>query len=92
MANVWIPALLRDLTGDVDIVQAQGQNVREIIADLDRQFPGLKARLVQDDRIKPGLAVVVGADVARLGLDQPVAETSEIHFVNAIGGGGGGDG
>ena len=37
--------------------------------------------------IRPGMAVIVDTEVARLGLFQPVSEQSEVHFLPAIGGG-----
>lgn len=87
MPRVWIPPQARDLTGGRDVVTAAGGRVRQVIEDLDRQYPGIKGRLCDGDRLRPGLVLVVGSDVARLGLAQPVEADSEIHFVPAIGGG-----
>ena len=42
---------------------------------------------MEDDDIRPNLAVDVDGEVARMGLMQRISETSEIHFVPAIGGG-----
>jgi molybdopterin synthase sulfur carrier subunit len=87
MPRVWVPAPLRSLTAGREIVAAAGATVRAVLDDLERQFPGLRARLCQDGGLKPGLAVVVGAAVARRGLEEPVDPDSEVHFVQAIGGG-----
>lgn len=87
MATVWIPALIRPLTGGQASVQADGATVLAVIDDLETRFPGLRARLVEGDRLKPGLAVVVDGETGRLKLRQPVAETSEVHFVAGLSGG-----
>lgn len=87
MPVVWIPAALRKLTREKDTVRVAGATVREVIDRLDDQFPGIKARLCDGDRMRPGLAVAIDAEVSRLGLDQVVAENSEVHFLPAVGGG-----
>ena len=87
MATVWIPPQLRDLTGGQETVTVAGANVRQIIAEVDRVFPGIRERLCDGDGLRSGIAVAVDTQVARLGLLQPVGETSEVHFVPAIAGG-----
>ncbi len=87
MPVVWIPALLRSLTAGHDRVSAEGNTLADLIADLDVRHPGLRDRLCDGANLRPGLAVVIDGDVARLGLDQPVADATEVHFVRAIGGG-----
>jgi len=84
---VWIPALLRDLTGGRASVPAAGATVRELIADLETRYPGLQARLCAGERLQPGLAVVVDGQTSALQLRQPVTEASEVHFVVIISGG-----
>ncbi|MBL8796225.1 MAG: MoaD/ThiS family protein [Planctomycetia bacterium] len=87
MPTVWIPSLLRDLTGGHSTVTAKGHTVRELIDFLERDYPGFRQRVCDAHGLRPGLAVVVDAEVARLGLLQPVNEQSEVHFQPAIGGG-----
>ena len=87
MPTVWIPAPLRTLTHQQDTVQVAGATVREVIDQLDARYAGIKARLVDGDNLRPGLAVAIDAEVSRLGLEQPVGDNSEVHFVTAIGGG-----
>jgi molybdopterin synthase sulfur carrier subunit len=87
MPTVWIPALLRHLTGQRETVQVSGQSVREVIDALETQFPGIKARLIQGEALRPGLAVVIDTEVSREGLSAAVAENSEVHFIPAVGGG-----
>jgi molybdopterin synthase sulfur carrier subunit len=88
MARVWIPPLLRDLTGGQQTVVVSGDRVRQVIDQLDLLFPGSKSRLCDGEQLRPGLVVAVDTEIARLGLSQPVGPNSEVHFLPAIGGGG----
>ena len=42
---------------------------------------------VEEDDLLPGLAVVVDGETSLLGLLERVQESSEVHFLPAIGGG-----
>ena len=87
MATVWIPALLRELTGGRESVTVGGATVRQVIEALDRTYPGVAERLCDANGLRPGIAVAVDTQVARLGLAQPVPDDSEVHFLPAIAGG-----
>ena len=87
MASVIIPALLRKLTGGRERVAVEGRNLREVIANLDAQFPGLSDQLIEGDDLKPSVAVSIDGEVGAGGLLEPVRADSEIHFLPAIGGG-----
>ncbi|MFO0843205.1 MAG: MoaD/ThiS family protein [Gemmataceae bacterium] len=89
MARVWVPALMRELTGGQECVSVPGARVREVIDALDQLYPGVKARLCDGEALRSGIVVVVDTEAARLGLSQPVGEGSEVHFLPAIGGGAG---
>tara|TARA_B100001964_G_C13727269_1_gene377225 strand:+ start:131 stop:397 length:267 start_codon:yes stop_codon:yes gene_type:complete len=88
MPEVWIPSLMRKLTQGQDKVIVEGSTLREVIENLELQFPGIKDRVVYEDyRIAPGLAVAVDGVVTEEGLRTPVSPDCEIHFVTAIAGG-----
>ncbi|MCZ6632539.1 MAG: MoaD/ThiS family protein [bacterium] len=89
MAVVWIPSLMRNLTGGVEQIEVEGETLREVINRLDVLHPGVKARVMDDDetRIRPGLAVAVDGIVTEEGLRTVVRDALEIHFVTAISGG-----
>ena len=89
MATVVIPALLRKHTGGRDRVTVTGRNVREVIADLDRQFPGFRNHLLEDGDLKASVAVSIDGEVGNGGLLDAVGEQSEVHFLPALGGGSG---
>ncbi len=88
MATVFIPSLMQNLTDGKPRVQVPGSTVRQIIDNLDREYPGVKARLVEDTRVKPNISVAVDGEVTPLGMLEKVREDSEVHFLPAIGGGG----
>jgi molybdopterin synthase sulfur carrier subunit len=87
MATVFIPALLRKLTGGKDRTQATGATLRELIDDLERQFPGFRDRVVEKGDLIGSIAVSINGEVITGGLSESVPANSEIHFVPAIGGG-----
>lgn len=87
MATVFIPALLRKLTGGKDRTQATGATLREIIDDLERQFPGFRERVVEKGDLAGSVAVSINGEVITGGLSESVPADSEVHFVPAIAGG-----
>jgi sulfur-carrier protein len=87
MATVFIPSLLRDLTGGITTVTVDGENLREIVDALEAAYPGLKARLCEGDRIRRGLSVAVDGAVIRFGLRQSISPDSEVHFIPSVRGG-----
>ena len=87
MATVFIPTMLQKMTGGIKQVDLEAKNVRQIIEELERLYPGIKDRLVEDGAIRSNLAVAIDGEVARMGLLDKVGEASEVHFVPAFGGG-----
>jgi len=87
VATVFIPTMLQSLTGGAKQVDIEASNVRQVIDRLEELYPGIKARLVEEGRIRPNVSVAIDGEVARMGLLEKVGETSEVHFVPAIGGG-----
>ncbi len=87
MATVYLPALLRPLAGGRDSLSVEGATVRQVIDNLDKQCPGIKERLVENNRLKPNISVAVDNEILPLGLIEPVQPDSEVHFVQAITGG-----
>ena len=87
MSTVWIPPLLRDLTGGEDSLTVPGETVGQVIENLDARYPGLFQRLCEEGRLKPNIAVVVDGVTSRQRLRHRLTETSEVHFIPAISGG-----
>jgi molybdopterin synthase sulfur carrier subunit len=87
MPTVWIPSLIRNLTGGIDKVTVPGNTVGQVIEELEQRHPGIKSRLCDDQGLRPGIAVAVDTQISRLGFLQPVSENSEVHFLPAVSGG-----
>jgi len=89
MATIYIPSLMRDLTGGQEIIQIDGTTMRHIIANLEEAHPGFRKRLIDEDskRIKPNIAVMIDGRNANRSLLDKVGVASEIHFLPAISGG-----
>ena len=87
MATVFIPSLMRELAGGQDTIDVPGATVRQVIDNLEKACPGIKVRLVENNRVKGNISVAVDGEVTPLGLLEKVGETSEVHFLPAIGGG-----
>src|ERR1700692_2745455 len=87
MAVVWIPALLQGLAGGDRTATIPGATLREVIDNLDARYPGMKERLLDDGRLRPEIAAAIDGETEHWGLLEPVKESSEVHFIPAIGGG-----
>jgi molybdopterin synthase sulfur carrier subunit len=86
MAVVWIPSLLRPLAGGAATVRASGSTLRQVIDDLDRQYPGLRDRLIENGVIRSEIALAIAGDEVS-DLDAPVGDDTEVHILPAIAGG-----
>ena len=87
MPTLFIPSPIRDLTGGKSLVVVTGSTVREAIENLETQFPGVKERLCDGDKIRPNISVMVDGQVSHLKMREKLREDSEVHFVIAISGG-----
>lgn len=87
MVTVFIPALMRKLSGGKDRTVASGDTLRAVVDDLERQFPGFRERVVEDNDVAGSVAVSVNGEIITGGLSESIVADSEIHFVPAIGGG-----
>ncbi|HJM53128.1 MAG TPA: MoaD/ThiS family protein [Dehalococcoidia bacterium] len=88
MARVFIPQSLRKLTNGQLEAQIPGKNLREVIGNLEKEFPGATDCLIKDGNLKPGIAAVVGEQATRQGLLHKIDDDeTEVHFLPAIAGG-----
>lgn len=90
MPSVLIPTPLRKLTNDLDLVQATGSNVGELLDNLDRAFPGLKERVCDEQgNVRRFVNVFVNGEDIRFLEEKatPVKEADEVSIVPAIAGG-----
>ena len=90
MPSVRIPTPLRKLTNELEVVEAGGSNISEVIASLDSAFPGLKERICDDEgNVRRFVNIFVNDEDIRF-LEENKTEvkpTDEISIVPAIAGG-----
>ena len=89
MATVHVPSLMQKLTDGEQTVEVEGATVRQVINNLDELHPGMKDRLVANNKVKPNISVAVDGVVSAMGMLEKVGEESEVFFLPAIGGGAG---
>lgn len=87
MPTIFIPAPIRDLTRGKASVAVAGSSVREAIESLEAEYPGVKERLCEGERIRPNISVMVDGQISNLKMREKLADDSEIQFVIAISGG-----
>ena len=84
--QVLIPSALRSYTR-VSRVEAAGTTLGEVLADLDRQFPGLRFRMVDEqDRMRPHMRVFVNGQALH-DLALPLQPGDDVSIVQALSGG-----
>ena len=88
--SVRIPTALRKLTREEEVVSAEGATVSEILASLDKSYPGLAERICDDQgNIRRFVNVFLNDEDIRFLDDKNTAvkEGDEISIVPAIAGG-----
>lgn len=87
--TVRIPTPLRTLTEGREEVTAQGANIRAIIDDLERSYPGIKERLCDEKGVRRFVNIYQNEEDIRFldSLDTTVADGDAISIVPAIAGG-----
>jgi molybdopterin synthase sulfur carrier subunit len=85
--KVRIPDPLRSYTQQAKVVEAAGATIAEVLFDLDRRFPGLRFRMVDEqDRLRKHMKVFVNDESVR-DLDTPLVASDELTIMQALSGG-----
>ena len=85
--KVLIPTPLRSYTGERPEVQATGADLGAILADLDRRYPGIRFRMIDEqDAIRRHIRIFVNGDQVRT-LQVPLRAADEVLIVQALSGG-----
>lgn len=90
MATVFVPTPLRRFTAGVSKVEASGSTVGELIEQLESTYPGISAKLLDDDgNVKRFINVFRNDDEIRTldGLATTVGDSDKISIVPAMAGG-----
>ena len=87
MVRVLLPSQLHAYSGGVSRLEARGAVIAEVLDDLDRRFPGLKFRIIDEqDRVRPHMRLFVGRNAAR-DIRAPLADGDELLIFGALSGG-----
>lgn len=85
--RVRIPSPLRSYTSQQAVVQAEGESLDAVLRDLDRQFPGFRFRIVNEqDALRPHMVLFVNG-TRTLSLAHALGPDDEVVLVQALSGG-----
>jgi hypothetical protein len=85
--KVWIAQPLRSYTDEERVVEGAGSTLFEVLADLERRFPGIRFRIIDEqDRIREHIHIFIGQQMAH-SLGETI-EGQEVMIVAALSGGG----
>jgi len=84
--RVLIPSALRSYTR-ASRVEADGATLRDLLADLERQFPGMRFRIVDEqERLRANMRVFVNGAAVH-DLSRPLQPGDDVCIVLALSGG-----
>jgi molybdopterin converting factor small subunit len=84
--KVLIPTPLRSYTRAGE-VEAAGGSLAELLADLDRRFPGVRFRMVDEqDAVRPHIRIFVNGEQV-FDLTHGLKPTDAVQIVQALSGG-----
>ena len=85
--RVLIPTPLYAYTGGRSEVEAEGATLDELLRDLDRRYPGIRFRMIDEqDRVRQHMRIFVNGEMATC-LDQRVVPTDEVQILQSLSGG-----
>ena len=85
--KVLIAPPLRSYTHDRREVDADGTTLAEVLADLDRRYPGIRFRMIDEqDAVRRHIRIWVNQDEVRT-LDSPLRGSDEVIIIQALSGG-----
>ena len=85
--QVRIPTPLRSYTGEHKTVSADGDTLGDVLLDLDRQFPGIRFRVVDEQgQLRKHVNVWLDSERVR-DLSAPLDGVGEVVIMQALSGG-----
>ena len=85
--KVLLPTPLASYTANRREVEAEGGTLAELLADLDRRYPGLRFRVIDEqDAIRPHIKIFVNREQAPT-IAQRLAPADEVLVIAALSGG-----
>jgi molybdopterin synthase sulfur carrier subunit len=84
--RVFIPSPLVSYTGRKE-TSACGGTLAEVLRDLDRQYPGIRFRMIDEqDRIRPHIRIFVNGEET-FALDRGLDDRDVVQVIQALSGG-----
>lgn len=85
--TVKIASPLRSYTRGSATVEANGGTLADVLVDLDRRFPGMRFRMIDEqDTIRRHIRLFINTEEAK-SLEEPVAPRAVVHLICALSGG-----
>ena len=85
--KVRVASPLRSYTGNAAEVRGSGGSLFEVLAQLDRDYPGMRFRMIDEqDAIRPHIRLFVNSNEA-LNIDATVRDGDTVHLICALSGG-----
>jgi molybdopterin synthase sulfur carrier subunit len=85
--KVRVPTPLRSYTARQSVVTAAGATVSELLDDLDRQFPGIRFRIADEqNHLRRHVKIWVGQDPVQ-DLSRSLEPADEVTIMQALSGG-----
>jgi molybdopterin synthase sulfur carrier subunit len=85
--KVLIPSPLRSYTGEQNKVEAAGATLDALLADLDRRYPGIRFRMIDEqDAIRRHVRIFVNGEQVRR-LNVRLRASDEVIILQALSGG-----
>ena len=85
--KVLIATPLRSYTGHQSPVEADGATLADLLADLDRRYPGIRFRMIDEqDQIRPHMRVFVNGEQVR-DLGASLQPADDVQILQSLSGG-----
>ena len=85
--KVLIATPLRSYTHNRSPVEAEGATLAELLTDLDRRYPGIRFRMIDEqDQIRPHMRVFVNGEQVR-DLTLALGPADDVQILQSLSGG-----
>ena len=81
MIKVFLGSNLKNFTNGVEELEVEATSVKSLIAEMERQYPGIA------DALESGFALAVDGEVIANPGYEKLAEVSEVRFISPMQGG-----
>ena len=87
--TVNIPTILQTITNNQKCLNAQGENIADIIDNIENTYPGFKERIIANGKVHGFMNIYINNDDIRFcdSLQTTVANNDSITILPAVAGG-----